>query len=166
LKLLTLIRHAKSSWRDAGMDDFDRPLNDRGERDAPRMGKRLARAGRPPDLIVSSSAKRAARTARVISEQLGSDPAAVVLDRDLYLASPSRMLDTLRAVAADLDHAALVAHNPGVTDLVNALADVRIDNVPTCGIARLRLDIERWNEIDAGCAELEEFDYPKRDRAG
>lgn len=148
------------------MDDFDRALNDRGERDAPRMGKRLSRAGPPPGLIVSSSAKRAARTARVIAEQLGHDPAAVVLDRDLYLASPSRMMDTLRALAPDLDHAALVAHNPGVTDLVNALADVRIDNVPTCGIARLSLDIERWSELDSGCAELEDFDYPKRDRSG
>jgi phosphohistidine phosphatase len=165
LKLLTLIRHAKSSWKDAGMDDFDRALNDRGERDAPRMGKRLSRAGPPPDRIVSSSAKRAARTARVIAEQLGCDPAEVVLDRELYLASPSRMIATLRALAPDVDHVALVAHNPGVTDLVNALAEVRIDNVPTCGIARVRLDIERWKELDVGCGELEDFDYPKRDRS-
>ena len=165
MKLLTLIRHAKSSWKNAGMDDFDRPLNDRGERDAPRMGKRLSRAAGAPDLILSSSAQRAARTARVIAEQLGSDPAEIVLDRALYLASPAQMLDTLRALAPDLEHAALVAHNPGVTDLINALAEVRIDNVPTCGIARLRLDIDRWNELEFGCAELQDFDYPKRDRA-
>ena len=162
MKLLTLIRHAKSSWKQAGIDDFDRPLNGRGERDAPRMGKRLADAGAVPDLIISSSARRALRTAQVIAEQLGIDPADVVLGSNLYLASPGQMLDTLRGLDPSLRHAALVAHNPGIGDLLNGLTGCRIDNVPTCGIARLRLDVERWSQTDLGVAELLEFDYPKR----
>ncbi len=164
MKLLTLIRHAKSSWKQAGMDDFERPLNKRGERDAPRMGKRLSRAGCRPDVIVSSPARRAIRTAQLIAEQLGGDPAGVELWSDLYLASPAQLLDTVYALDPRVEHAALVAHNPGITDFVNALAGTHIDDVPTGGIARLRLDIERWSEAKERCAELLEFDYPKRDR--
>lgn len=163
MKLLTLIRHAKSSWKQAGIDDFDRPLNKRGERDAPRMGERLARSGAAPDVIVSSSAQRATRTAQLIAEELGIDPAELALDPELYLASPGQLLETVRALDPGIEHAALVAHNPGVTDFVNGLAGVRIDNLPTCGIARLRLDIERWRDADTDCAALLDFDYPKRE---
>jgi phosphohistidine phosphatase len=164
VKQLLLIRHAKSSWKQAGMADFDRPLNPRGERDAPNMGERLSRAGVAPDVIVSSTARRAADTARVFAEQLGHDPAELVLDSELYLASPPELLEAVRRLEPRVEHAALVAHNPGITDFVNALAGTYIDNVPTCGVARLRLDIEEWRNADAGCAELVEFDYPKRDR--
>lgn len=164
MKQLLLIRHAKSSWKQVGMADFDRPLNPRGERDAPNMGERLSRAGVAPDVIVSSAARRAADTARVFAEQLGHDPAELVLDGELYLASPPELLEAVRRLEPRVEHAALVAHNPGITDFVNALAGTSIDNVPTCGVARLRLDIEEWRNADAGCAELVEFDYPKRDR--
>jgi phosphohistidine phosphatase len=164
VKQLILIRHAKSSLKHVGMDDFDRPLNPRGERDAPSMGERLSRAGAAPDVIVSSAARRAADTARMIAEQLGRDPAELVLDSDLYLAAPPELLEAVRRLEPRIEHAALVAHNPGITDFVNALAGTYIDNVPTCGVARLRLDIEEWRNADAGCAELLDFDYPKRDR--
>jgi len=163
LKLLTLIRHAKSSWKEPGRDDFDRPLNKRGERDSPRMGQRLARSGSVPELIVSSSARRAAETTREIAAQLGDGSVEVVLERELYLASPSRLLETVRALDPRVGHAALVAHNPGITDFLNALTGSCIDNVPTCGVARLRLDIEGWSEAAVDGAELVELDYPKRD---
>jgi len=145
------------------MSDLDRPLNKRGERDAPRMGKRLARSDDVPELIVSSAAVRAARTAMVIAEQLGLDPAEVVLGAELYLAAPEQLLDVVRSLDEGVGHAALVAHNPGITDFVNALAGSEIDNVPTCGVARLKLDVERWDDTDCGCAELLDFDYPKRE---
>jgi phosphohistidine phosphatase len=164
LKLLTLIRHAKSSWKREDLTDFERPLNDRGERDAPRMGERLAAEGVRPERIVSSSAVRAEQTARKIAEALGLEPDVLVLERSLYLASPAGLLETVRGLDAGLEHAALVAHNPGITDFVNRLANVRIDNVPTCGIARLRLEIDRWSDAEEGCAELIDFDYPKRKR--
>lgn len=162
MRHLTLIRHAKSSWKDPGTSDFDRPLNKRGERDAPRMGERLARGGEPPELIVSSSAVRAARTAHVIAEQLGIEPAEMVLGTELYLASPNQLLDLVRMLDPGIEHAALVAHNPGITDFVNALAKCEIDNMPTCAIARLKLDVERWGDTDYGSAELLDFDFPKR----
>lgn len=164
MKLLTLIRHAKSSWKEPGVEDFDRTLNKRGERDAPRMGERLAATGEQPDLIVSSSARRAERTARLIAEQLGIDPADVVLGAELYLAPPARMLDVVRALDPGLEHVALVGHNPGITDFLNQLSDVTVDDMPTCAIARLRLDVERWGDAEPGCAHLLDFDYPKRER--
>ena len=164
MKLLTLIRHAKSSWKDPGREDFDRPLNKRGKRDAPDMGQRLARGGAIPELIVSSSARRAADTAREIAAQLGSGAVELVFEPGLYLASAGQLLDAVRGVDEHVEHAALVAHNPGITDLVNALTDVRVDNVPTCGIARLRLEVERWSDAEFGRGQLLDFDYPKRER--
>ncbi|MGI9592705.1 MAG: SixA phosphatase family protein [Myxococcota bacterium] len=166
MKLLTLIRHAKSSWKDPGREDFDRPLNKRGKRDAPDMGERLATGGAIPELILSSSAQRAADTAREIAAQLGSGVVDLVFEPGLYLASAGQLLDAVRGIDQQVGHVALVAHNPGITDLVNALADVRIDNVPTCGVANLRLDVERWSDADLGRGELLDFDYPKRERGG
>ena len=164
MKLLTLIRHAKSSWKRVDLTDFERPLNHRGERDAPRMGERLAAEGVKPERIVSSSAVRAEQTARKIAEAIALEPEALQLDRSLYLASPVDLLETVRGLDAALEHVALVAHNPGITDFVNRLANTRIDNVPTCGIARLRLEIDRWSDAEEGCAALVDFDYPKRKR--
>ncbi len=161
MKLLTLIRHAKSSWRDPGLDDFDRPLNRRGERDAPVMGGRLAAVDPPPERFVSSPAARARRTAEVIAAAVDTD-AAPVFERALYLASPGRMLGVVQDLDDALDHVAVVAHNPGTTEFANALADVRIDNVPTCGIVRLELDVASWRDAAPGCARLLDFDYPKR----
>jgi phosphohistidine phosphatase len=160
LRRLTLIRHAKSSWKDAEIGDFDRPLNARGERDAPRMGRRIADAAKPPELLVSSPARRAARTAELIAGQL--DGARLELERALYLATPEQMLDVIRGLDAAVRHAALVGHNPGTTELVEQLSGAEVGNVPTCGVVRLRLGIDAWNEVEPGCGEIEDFDYPKR----
>jgi len=162
MRRLTLIRHAKSSHRDPGVDDFDRPLNARGRRDAREMGRRLAAANVRPDLIVSSPAERAARTCEAIAEQLGYAASRIVFDRALYLASSGGMLEVTRALDEGSRHVTLVGHNPGLTEFVNVLADTAIENVPTAGIVRLELDVDDWREAGPACAELIDFDYPKR----
>jgi phosphohistidine phosphatase len=163
LKRLTLIRHAKSSWKDAGIADFERTLNERGERDAPRMGRRIADAGKPPELLLASPARRAARTAELIAERLGARAPRVEYERALYLATPDQLLDVIRGLDDDVRHAALVGHNPGLTELAEQLTGAEIGNVPTCGVVRLRLAVHAWGEVEPGCAEIEDFDYPKRE---
>ena len=164
MKLLSLVRHAKSSWKDAHLSDFERPLNKRGERDAPLMGRRFASVEPPADLILASSARRAVRTAQLIAEAIGYAAERISFDRALYLAAPAEMLGVIQGLDDRLVHVALVAHNPGLTDLCEVLARAKIDNVPTCGIVRMSLAIDAWRSVSQGCGTLLDFDYPKRDK--
>lgn len=162
MKRLTLLRHAKSSWKDPGLDDFDRPLNQRGERDAPVMGRRLKARSARPSLILTSPAKRAQRTARLIAEAIGYPVEFLQREAELYLAEPETILDVVAREAESFNDVIVCGHNPGMTDLANRLSGVRIDNVPTCGIVALEADIENWAEIGAAECRLDFFDYPKR----
>ncbi len=161
MKTLFLGRHAKSSWDHPDLTDFERPLNPRGERDAPDMGRRLADKYPPPDLIVASAAARARATAAILAEEWGysRDP---LIETKLYEATPSRMLDRIHLLDEDISSALLVAHNPNITWLANALADLSIANLPTCGIVALRIPCEKWGDLEIGGAELIEFDFPKK----
>lgn len=162
MKHLSLVRHAKSSWKDASLSDFERPLNARGERDAPRMGARLAAAGFRPDRLVSSPARRAHATAVCLAAEIGYPEREIVLEPALYDASPDALLAVIRALPSDTGHAALVAHNPGLTDLSNRLSDVHIDDIPTAGVVQLELAVEAWEQVEPRCGRLLDFDYPKR----
>ncbi len=162
MKRLTLVRHAKSSWKDASVADFERPLNERGKRDAPRMGARLAAAGFRPDLLVSSPAKRARATAERIASAIDYPAERIVFEEGLYDASPDELLAVIQALPAGLAHVALVAHNPGLSELHNRLADRRIDDIPTGGVVQLELSVGEWKQVRAGCARLLAFDYPKK----
>ena len=161
-KRLTLLRHAKSSWNNPGLDDRDRPLNKRGERDAPMMGQRLLKKETRPSLILTSPAKRARQTARLIAREIGYPLEFLQTEHELYLADPGTML----AIIAQQDNAfndiVLCAHNPGITDLANRLSGASIDNVPTCGMVFLEAEISSWDEINTSRCTLAEFDYPKR----
>jgi phosphohistidine phosphatase len=161
VKQLILLRHAKSSWKDSRLDDRERPLSDRGERDAPRMGKRLKARRARPALVLSSPAKRALRTARIVAHQLDGRPELKV-DESLYLATPDRIL---AAVLAQEDrHASLlvVGHNPGLTELVNRLLpDLELDNLPTAGVVAIDFHVARWSEIRSDAGRLAYYDYPK-----
>jgi phosphohistidine phosphatase len=161
-KRLTLLRHAKSSWNNPGLDDRDRPLNKRGERDAPMMGQRLLKKETRPSLILTSPAKRARQTARLIAREIGYPREFLQTEHELYLADPGTML----AIIAQQDNAfndiVLCAHNPGITDLANRLSGASIDNVPTCGMVFLEAEISSWDEINTSRCTLAEFDYPKR----
>lgn len=161
-KTLYLVRHAKSSWKDSSLDDAKRPLNKRGERDAPEMGKRLARAGIRPDLITSSPAVRALTTAQKIAEELGIKKSEIDVNEDVYTFNAEGLLEAIRGLDDKLNTVMLVGHNPAATILLNELAGEDIDNVPTCGVAQLELNTESWAQVKRGGAELVSFDYPKK----
>lgn len=161
VKLLTLIRHAKSSWADPDLPDLDRPLNSRGRADAPRMGRRLEASRFRPDIVLSSPARRARRTAKAVLRELSSHP-AFVIDHSLYMAEPDDLLALVRSLGASVAHAALVGHNPGLTQLANMLG-ASIANVPTAGVVRFEMDIAEWKDAAPGRARLVDFDYPKKD---
>jgi len=165
MKTLILIRHAKSSWQDLGASDFDRCLNHRGLHDAPMMGERLAArldaSAIGLDAFVCSTARRAAQTAEALAAQLQFPIAGMDWRRELYLSSPETMLDVIRFLPDEAATAALLAHNPGITELAEQLTGKYFGNVPTCGVITLTLPIESWMDAD-GRAGLIDFDYPKR----
>lgn len=161
-KRLTLLRHAKSSWHEPDLSDFDRPLNRRGQRDAPLMGQRLAEKGFAPDLLLVSPALRARLTAEAIAKQLMIDKNRLSFDESIYLAKVHELIILLRAIAEDQQNVLLVGHNPGITDLANYLIGGRIENVPTCGVFSVVLQVPRWDQLKRASARLLYYDYPKK----
>ncbi|GAA3629566.1 histidine phosphatase family protein [Microbacterium awajiense] len=141
---LVLVRHAKSDWGDPGLDDHDRPLNDRGRRDAPVMAARLAETGFRPDAILSSSALRARTTAGVFAEALGL---AVQIDPELYGAPAATLLGA--AAASGAASVVVVAHDPGMSVLAGRLSDGGIGQMPTCAVARFEWVADSWDVATA-----------------
>jgi phosphohistidine phosphatase len=163
MKILTLVRHAKSSWKDTSLADRDRPLNKRGERDAPEMGRRIAAAGIRPSLIVSSPAVRAWTTARIIADAIGYPREFLQRDKSLYLASVNTLLDVIVAQDNGFNSLMLVGHNPGFTDFANYLVPGLTNNIPTAGVVSVQLDTEDWSLYDKPGVELVLYDFPKND---
>ncbi len=165
MKRLLLVRHAKSSWDDPDLADFDRPLNDRGNRDAPRMGKRLKEKNIHPDMVLTSPAVRALKTCQIITGILGFAEKKIKTDRSLYHASSEQILRTLQTLSDLPDREEVVmlfGHNPGLTDFVNELLNENIDNIPTCGVVSCKLRADRWKDLHWGSGSLEFFDFPKK----
>lgn len=162
MKNLVVIRHAKSSWDDPAAADIDRPLNKRGKRDAPFMGSLLKFRGLPPDRIVTSPAKRALKTARLIAEEVGYDPEAIDIRDAIYLGDAPFLIDLIQGLDDAWERVYLFGHNPDLTDLVNRLAGETIANVPTCGVASIEFEVDSWSHIMAGTGRLAFLDYPKR----
>lgn len=158
---ITLIRHSKSDWDHPELSDFDRPLNKRGEHDAPFMGGKLMEMNIRFDLVLASPAMRAFTTANIICSKIGYDVETIDFRPELYLAAASEMMDIIQSVDDQFRNIAIVAHNPGLTTLANVLGDRRISNVPTCGIVILEADIDRWSDLKSGCASTSDFLYPK-----
>ena len=162
-KKLALIRHAKSSWKDDSVTDHDRPLHKRGKHDAPMMGQRLLTREARPSLILTSTAKRARQTAKLMATSLGYPHEFIQSEKKLYLASP----DLILSVVADQDDGFndifVVGHNPGITELAGLLAGLRIDNVPTCGIVALEADIESWSQLRGAHYQCNFFDFPRKE---
>jgi phosphohistidine phosphatase len=159
---LWIIRHAKSDWGAGAASDFERPLNDRGRRDGPRMAAWLARQSTPARWIWTSDAVRARDTARYVAEGFAAAGPRLVEDHRLYDASAETVLDVLRETPADEQRVALVAHNPGLTYLVNLLAGTTVtDNLPTFGVALFTVP-PPWLDLAFGHGELELLMAPKR----
>lgn len=157
------MRHAKSSWKHAELDDIERPLNNRGLRDAPDIGNRLARAGFVAELILTSPARRARVTARIVAECIGYPVVDIVEEPAMYLAEPATLLDIARSVDNRHRRIMLFGHNPGFTQLANALGDLRVDNMPTAAIALFEFVADEWRDIDYGDGRLILFESPKND---
>jgi phosphohistidine phosphatase len=146
MKTLLVLRHAKSSRDDPALDDRDRPLNARGERDAPRMGRLVRDEQLSPDFVVSSDAIRARQTAEAMAEAAGYS-GTILLEHRLYAAEAAVILAVLREVIdPDVGTVMIVGHNPGLEDLVSVLTGVRED-LPTAALAELALPIDRWSDI-------------------
>jgi phosphohistidine phosphatase len=162
VKRLILVRHAKSSWKDASLADFDRPLNKRGKQDVQVMGNRLAQRGIAPDCIVSSPARRARRTARAVAETLDYPEEDILFEDVIYEAGVPDLLQVVRCLDDSDDEVILVGHNPGFTDLCNRLSGETIANLPTCAAACIAFDLSSWSQVGPETGELAFFDYPKR----
>jgi phosphohistidine phosphatase len=160
VKTLLIARHAKSDWAQPGLADHDRPLNDRGRRDAPAMGRRLAERGAVPDRIRSSTALRARMTAAAFAEAFGGEASAVELDEIMYATSVERLLDVTESLDDDADSVMLVGHNPEFSALVGRLTGDDVE-LSTCTVAEVRLPIDRWADASGAAGELVRVDRPK-----
>lgn len=160
-KKLYLIRHAKSSWKEAQIADIDRPLKGRGIRDAYNSSQWLAQQEDLPDLMLSSPATRAVHTALIFAKSLNYAYRHIQIEEGIYEATTAQLTEIVKQLNDRYQRVFLFGHNPTLTQFVNACIDHRIDNVPTTGIACLKFEREHWADIGKE-AELVFFDYPKR----
>ncbi|RZS96604.1 SixA phosphatase family protein [Cecembia calidifontis] len=161
MKKLVLIRHAKSSWDDPFLNDHERPLAERGLRDAPRMAQRLKKKEIFPDAIISSDAARAKSTALIFAENLHFPKEKIKFTETLYMASASNILNEIKKSKKDIKTLFVFGHNPGFNDLIDKLGG-DIDNLPTTGEFGFKFDVDDWEEISKKNAKVWFFDYPKR----
>lgn len=163
-RTLVLIRHAKSDWSTPGQTDYERSLNERGKRDAPVMGQRLRQKNIIPDLILSSPAKRAASTAKLVAPEVGYEEGKIQWIEKLYHCPSFMFEDVLigAAIADDVKTVFVFAHNPGITDFANdTTPHLNIANIPTCGMVAMTFTAEHWNDFPLAKHSLLFFDYPK-----
>lgn len=154
-KTLHLVRHAKSDWN-TGANDFDRPLNKRGRRDAPEMGRRLRERGALPGIIVCSPAQRAMETLELLDLGIKT-----VFEEGIYEASTGDLLEIVQKLDDGYASAMLIGHNPAMTWLASLLSGVRIGNMPTCAVATIEIETDHWKNTGSRPARLLDFDFPK-----
>jgi phosphohistidine phosphatase len=161
MKTLLIIRHAKSSWDNINTPDIDRPLNDRGKKDAPTMARKLKKAGIRVDRLVSSPARRARHTAELFAREFDVRESDIVILNELYHAQPSTFQQVIAGLNEEDNTVALFSHNPGITAFVNTLSSVRLDNMPTCAVFAVKSGSPKWSEFLFGDREFLFFNYPK-----
>jgi phosphohistidine phosphatase len=162
MKRLLLIRHAKSSWKNPDLDDFNRPLNKRGRKDGPKMGKLLAKRGEIPDLIISSPAKRALKTAFAIAKDVGYPEKKIKEKKKIYLGSVSQLMNVIHNIGNEFNRVFLFGHNPGFNDLSHYLTKHELENIPTCGVFCIDFEIDSWKEVAEGNGKFVYFEYPPK----
>ena len=161
MKQLILVRHAKSSWSDFSIADFDRPLNDRGKRDAPMMAQRLLDKKIAIDLFIASPAKRAKKTAEAFVKTYGLSKESIHFIDALYLAEPAVFYEVISSVSDKHNTIAIFSHNNGITDFANQLTSARIDEIPTCGIFAVTAEIKHWKDFTKSEKQFWFADFPK-----
>jgi phosphohistidine phosphatase len=161
MKTLFLVRHAKSSWDDTTLPDKDRPLNDRGKRAAPKMGKRLAKRDVKADLIVSSPASRALTTAQIIAKKLHYKLKDIVVDDRLYPGAVEGLLNIIHKLDDKRDRLMLIGHNPALAELAHRLSS-EITHLPTCAVAEFTFNATSWREVGKATLATVALDYPKK----
>ena len=162
-KRLVMIRHAKSSWANPLQSDYERPLNERGQKDAPDMGRRLKKAKIIPDLIIASTARRAAETAKRIARELDYPEDKILWQEKLYHCISTVFDEVARDIPEEVKTAFIVAHNPGITDYVSGLSQkFSIDNMPTCAAVAAEAEIAQWYDWPAAPHTVFHFDYPRK----
>lgn len=162
MKTVYLIRHAKSSWKDMSLRDIDRPLNKRGKRDAPFMGKLLVDQGVQPDVLISSPANRAFTTACHIANAFGIEKEDIIKDKSIYEAYTTDILQIIQSQPSSRSTIFLFGHNPTFTSVANQFTSNYIDNVPTCGIVQIEAPINDWKAFNEKTGKVISFQYPKQ----
>lgn len=162
MKTLLLVRHAKSSWGLATLNDFDRSLNERGKKDAPVIAQRILDRKIDINIFVSSPAKRAKKTAELFCSIYKKNKEQIIFIPALYHASINTFFEVVTQLNDDYNCVAIFSHNPVITEFVNQLVEnVTIENMPTCGVFAVKTSITKWKEFSTSKNELLFFDYPK-----
>ena len=165
MRILTLVRHAKSSRDYPELSDFERPLNPRGRKEAPAIAARLRKADVKPDLLISSPATRAVTTARLFAEELNMHLDEIVLNPHIYEASAWTLLHIVRSLPPEFDDVMLFGHNPGISNFARGLAkECPFDEMPTCAAVRIELPARGWPLIQPGSGKILRYDTPKQDK--
>ncbi|MGK9476184.1 SixA phosphatase family protein [Melioribacter sp. OK-6-Me] len=162
MKRLFLVRHAKSSWSNPDISDIDRPLNKRGERDAPFMARLIKEKGVVPDLMLSSPAKRSFDTAIIFAKTYGKDKNDIIIEDQIYEAGMRELSLVVENIDDDYDSVFLFGHNPGLTNFANLVGSEYLDNMPTCSIVGIEFDINSWKNVERGKGNTFLFEYPKK----
>ncbi len=163
MKTLILIRHAKSSWKDQTLSDRERPLNTRGKIDAPLMGQILFEKNIIPDLVLSSTAKRAKKTAqKIFFDIYGFSENQIYLTDDLYFTGVAFHMLIINTLLDNKNTVAFVGHNPDFVDLIDFLTKEKVQEMPTSGVYCLDFDVNSWKEVKENTGKVRFFEYPKK----
>jgi len=163
-KILYLIRHAKSSWEDRSVSDFDRTLNERGLKDAPLMARLLKAINVRPDLVISSPAKRCLLTAEIFCGILEYPQENIRYENKIYDAGVKELMEVLAGISDNIETVILFGHNPGLSTFSNLLGNKFIGELPTCGIIGLNFGTTQWNKCERGCGKIFIYEYPKKQK--
>lgn len=161
MKNLILIRHAKSSWDNPAWSDLERPLNKRGKRDAPIMGRLMKEQGLLPDLILTSPARRARKTASKIAKEVGYPKEQIIIAESIYLQGTTKLIELIGTQNDETNRIFLIGHNPEMTELASHLTRSNIDNVPTCGIVSIEFPFDSWRRVSEEAGILTLFERPR-----
>jgi phosphohistidine phosphatase len=161
-KTLYLIRHAKSSWDDPGLSDFQRTLNARGLKDSPLMAKLIKGKNIIPDLIISSPAVRALSTAEIFANEFNYNKNEIISDERIYESAMRDLIITIREIKDENNNVMLFGHNPGLSNIANLLGNKFLPELPTCAVVGIELKVNSWSEVERNCGKIILFEYPKK----